>query len=204
MTLLNINNFHGKLAEFNEKINGIFTDRLSLKEEILNGSAAIEDIVNGTNRSPYDASKIVQDFNMLEQANEALRHIHQLLRDGIPFQGVEPPQIINGRIRVRTSGNGMNCLIHALLKVAHPELSMDDVIVGEAEKVRETLKLKLKLNERVVSSVTESVSAIERNPSEREEFLSRIQSLLERQDEVNSGDMLDLANEDGGLLLETV
>lgn len=87
-----------------------------------------------------------QTYKELVVANAKLKTIRQLLNDGIPVE--DTPTQINGLERVTTSGNAMNCLIHALLKVDKPERDMHE-IVQEAPSIRENLakKMEKKLDE---------------------------------------------------------
>jgi hypothetical protein len=84
----------------------------------------------------YSSNDALKNYEELVKANARLKHRYDLLRDGIPVTSI--PDRINGREVYETPGNRLNCLIHSLIKVSHPEWKWSK-IVEEARPIRKML-----------------------------------------------------------------
>lgn len=161
-----------------------------VNDEIRGNSPSVDAIVDGntqTGRSAYDTNKIVEHFEEFTRANAMLNSIHGRLKEGIPVR--EIPRQINGQKRVATSGNNMNCLIYALLKVSKPDFNMNDNR-WLASSIRNDLKIKM--NGRVQSESEK----VEGKLDDLE-----MQALRDRYHAVNNGEMLNLGSYDGQELI---
>jgi hypothetical protein len=69
--------------------------------------------------SDYSQDEILKIYVSLKRANAPLKYLCEQLEFGIPAKF--KPKSINGRRILETSGEGMNCLIYALIKISGPK-----------------------------------------------------------------------------------
>jgi hypothetical protein len=130
-----------------------------------------------------------QTYKELLIVNAKFKAIRELLNDGIPIEYT--PRQINGLERVKTPGNEMNCLIHALLKVGKPEWDMSE-IAQIAPSIRKNLATKMKEK---FDEYTQKQEKAEKEGIYMPMFSERCKAVQ------SSTEMLDLGSYDGQELI---